>query len=116
MKLAVSAVVVLVPISAFSFAQTPANELTRQEIAEAYRLRSWPKERIKEIRGWSLSFKRINQERSPGVITVNYNAVAKKNDLCAEYHITDTMVPGTTPNIQIKPILVVEPSAVKACR
>ena len=101
------------------FRPTPQNEPTRQEIAEAYRNKAvivgWEKWRIKEIRGWSLHFKRVSEKRGLGILTRQYRAVAKRNGTCAEYQITDTMLltPG---NVQIKPILVVEPSGVTACR
>jgi hypothetical protein len=102
-----------------SLGQLTQNEPTRQEIAEAYRNKAvivgWEKWRIKEIRGWSLRFKRVSEKRGLGILTRQYRAVAKKNGSCAEYQITDTMLltPG---NVQIKPILVVEPSGVMACR
>ena len=69
----------------------------------------------KQIRGWKLHFKRISEKRSPGVITLKYDAAATKNGSCAEYEITDTMVlPPANP--QLRPILVVDPNGVKACR
>ena len=109
-----------------AFAQAPPNEPTKQEIAEAYRSKSgeggtsipgvrWERWRIKEVRGWKLHFKRVSEKRSPGVITLKYEAVAKKNGSCAEYEITDTMT-FPPPNPQMPPILVVEPNGVKACR
>lgn len=41
--------------------------------------------------------------------------MARKNQMCAEYRIVETMLfpPG---NPQIKPSLTVEPSGVKTCR
>ncbi len=107
-----------------AFAQPPQNEPTRQEIAEAYRSKSgeggtfipgvrWERWRIKEIRGWALRFKRTGEKRDPGILTREYQVLAKKNGSCAEYHITDTM--PLVPNLQIKPVLVVEPAGVRAC-
>ena len=100
------------------------SEPTKEEIAEAYRAKSgeggtfipgvrWERWRIKEIRGSKLHFNQTSEKRSPGVTTLNYEVVAKKNGSCAEYRITDTMSPL---NSQIKPILVVDPNGVKACR
>jgi len=40
---------------------------------------------------------------------------AKRNGSCSEYQITDTM-PLPPVNVQIRPILVVDPDGVKACR
>jgi hypothetical protein len=126
-NLSVSALVLLAAISAnLAFAQAPPNEPTRQEIAEAYKSKSggggtfipglqWERWRIKEIRGWKLHFRRISEKRSPGVTTLKYEAVAKKNGSCAEYQIADTMV-LPPPNPQMPPILVVDPNGVKACR
>lgn len=125
MKLSVPALLLLAATSAMLvFAQAPPNEPTKHEIAQAYRSKSggvgmiipgvqWERWRIKEIRGWKLHFKRISQKQSPGVITLMYEVVAKKNGSCAEYEITDTM---QLSNPQIKPILVVDPNGVKACR
>jgi hypothetical protein len=126
-KLSIWALMLLAAISAIgAFAQAPSNEPTKQEIAEAYRSKSgegstfipglrWERWRIKEIRGWKLRFSRISESRSPGVMILKYQAIAKKNGSCAEYQISDTIVvPPFNP--QIKPILVVEPSDVKACR
>jgi hypothetical protein len=109
-----------------SFSQTPQNEPTRQEIEQAYRSKSggggtfipglsWERWRIKEIRGWKLHFKRIGRQQSPGVMTVKYQAVGKKNGSCADYQVTETM-PFPPNNVQLKPILVVDPNGVKSCR
>jgi len=117
----------LAAISAtLSFAQAPPNEPTKQKIAEAYRSKlsgvgppilglQGERWRIKEIRGWKLHRKRLSENRNPGIMTVKYKAVAKKNGSCAEYQITDTM-PFPPDNVQLKPILVVEASGVTACR
>ena len=35
--------------------------------------------------------------------------------MCVEYHNTDTM-PSPPNNVRVKPILVIEPSGVMACR
>jgi hypothetical protein len=126
-KLSVPVLLLLAAISAtLTIAQVQPNEPTKQEIAEAHRSKSgeggtfipgvrWEKWRIKEIRGWSLRFKRVSEKSGLGLLTRKYRAVAQKNGSCVEYQITDTMLltPG---NVQIKPILVVEPSGVTACR
>ena len=105
--------------------QSIQNAPTRQEIAEAYRSKSgeggvfipavrWERWRIKEVRGWSLRFKRLKESRNVGVLTLEYKVLARKAGSCAEYHVTDTVpIPG---NVQIQPILVVDPGAVHACR
>jgi hypothetical protein len=109
-----------------SFGQSPQDEPTKREIEGAYKSKSggcgtfipgvcWERWRIKEIRRWSLHFKRVSERRGIGILTRQYQAVAKKNGSCVEYQITDTM-PFPEPNVQIKPILVVEPGGVTACR
>ena len=125
MKLSVPVLTLLAAISAITaFAQVQPNEPTKEEIAEAYRSKSgeggtfipgvrWERWRIKEIRGWKLHFKRISEKRSPGVLTLKYEAVAKKNGSCADYEITDTF---PFPPNYIRPILVVDPNGVKACK
>jgi hypothetical protein len=101
-------------------------EPTRREIAEAYRSKRgeggtlipgvrWEVWRIKEIRGWSLHFKRVSENRGVGILTREYQAVARKNGSCAEYQITDSM-PFPSGNVQIRPMLVVEPGGVRPCR
>ena len=50
-----------------------------------------------------------------GLQTRQYRAVAQKKGSCVVTQITDTM-PLQPNNVQIKPILVVEPSGVMACR
>lgn len=61
-----------------ALAQAPLNEPTKEEISQAYRSKSgevgtfipgarWGRWCIKNIRGWKLPFKRISEERSPGV-------------------------------------------------
>jgi len=125
-KLSIPALMLLAISATIAFAQAPPNEPTKEEIAEAYRSKSgeggtfipgvrWERWRIKEIRGWKLHFKRISEKRSPGVVTLKYQAVAKKNGSCADYQITDTMT-FPPPNPQMPPILVVDPNGVKACR
>jgi hypothetical protein len=69
---------------------------------------------VREIRGWQLHVKRIEQQDSAGVTTLWYWAVAKKSGSCAEYLITDTR--PSTANPQIKPALVVEPRPVRPCQ
>lgn len=124
-KLSIPTLVLLAAISAtVALAQVQPNEPTKEEIAEAYRSKSgeggtfipgvrWERWRIKEIRGWKLHFKRISEKRSSGVLTLKYEAVAKKNGSCADYEITDTF---PFPPNYIRPILVVDPNGVKACR
>jgi hypothetical protein len=104
--------------------------LTPQEIADAYRSKQgeggtfipglrrerW---RIKEVRGWSLKFKRLGEGRSVGVGSMSirghrYKVVAKKSDTCAEYHIIDRM--PVPPNPQISESLTVEPQGIHLCR
>lgn len=126
-KLNDAALVSLAAISvSFVFAQAPVDEPTKQEIAQAYRSKSggggptiprvqWERWRIKEIRGWKLHFKRISEKRSPGVVTLKYEAVARKNGSCADYQITDTMA-LPPPNPQMRPIFVVDPNGVRPCR
>jgi hypothetical protein len=75
----------------------------------------WERRRIKEIRGWSLHFKRVSEQRDVGILTRRYRALAKKNGSSAEYQITETM-PLPPANVQMKPILVVEPSDVTTCQ
>ncbi len=110
---------------ALAFGQSA--EPTKEEIAEAYRSKSggvvmlvppggqWEQRRINEIRGWKLKFTRISQKRFPGIRILKYHAVAKKNAMCADYQITDTM-PFGPPGPQIKPILAVDLNGVRACR
>ena len=107
-----------------------SDEPTPQEISDAYRSKQdeggtfipglrrerW---RIKEIRGWSLKFKRIGEGRSVGVGSMRirgrrYKAVAKKSDTCAEYHIIDRMPVPSNP--QIRESLTVEPQGIHLCR
>lgn len=108
-----------------AFAQSSQNEPTRREIAEAYRSKSreggvfipavrWERWRIREVRRWSLRFKRVKENRNVGVLTLDYQVVARKAGSCAEYHVTDTMpIPG---NVQIQSVLVVDRGGVHACR
>jgi len=69
-----------------SFSQSSQDRPTKKEIAAAYRSKSgegglpiirfrreqW---RIREIRGWSLNFKRVNEDREVGVVTLRYQAL-----------------------------------------
>ncbi len=109
--------------------QPSQGEPTRQEIEEAYRSKSGEggflipglrreTRRIKEIRGWSLKFKRLGEDRRAGILlTRRYRAVARKNTTCAEYRIIDTMpLPPPNPQIGIKPNVTVEPGSVAPCR
>lgn len=107
-----------------------SGEPTPQEISDAYRSKQgeggtfipglrWERWRIKEIRGWSLKFKRLGEGPSVGVGSLGirgrrYKAVAKKSDTCAEYHIIDRM--PVPPNPQIKESLTVEPQRIHLCR
>src|SRR5258708_3469911 len=81
-----------------SFGQVPQAEPTKQEVADAYRSKigevgtiipglAWERWRIKGIRGWSLRFKRVSEKRGVGILTLQYQAIAKKNGSCAEYQI-----------------------------
>jgi hypothetical protein len=101
-------------------------EPTRQEIAEAYHSKRaegasiipgirWEVWRIKEIRGWSLHFKRVSESRGVGILTRSYRVLARKSGSCAEYRVTDTL-PLPSGNVQIRPLLVVEPDGVRACQ
>jgi hypothetical protein len=124
---ALSGFVLMAAIDAgLSPGQTPPGEPTRQEIAEVYRSKAgeggtfipslrWERWRIREIRGWSLHFKRMSENRGPGILTREYRIIAKKNGLCSSYDITDTM-PLPPVNSQIRPLLVVEPKGVNSCR
>ncbi len=98
---------------------------TAPEITEAYRSKSgdhggvipglrWERWRIKEIRGWSLRFQRLSEKKAAGVLTRQYRVVARKNTTCAEYAITDVLPVHS--NVQIKPLLNVEPGQVSLCR
>lgn len=129
MKVTIAALASLAAFSAIlAFAQGQSDEPTRQEIAEAYRSKSggfatliphheWEHWRIRQIRGWKLHFKQISRKQSAGVRTLRYDVVAKRNQSCAKYQITDTM-PGTLPpNPHMPmPIVVVEPGGVTECR
>ena len=99
-------------------------EPTKEEIAKAYRSKSgeggtlvpgtrWERWRVKEIRGWKLRFHRTGESRSPGVVRLRYEVVARKNGACSTYQISDTIV-LPPPNPQLQPVLVVEP--VGPCR
>ena len=125
MKLLPLVVMSVAATTAITFGQSAHNEPTRQEIAEAYRSKSgeggifipavrWERWRIRDVRGWSLRFKRVKESRNIGVLTLEYTVLAKKAGSCAEYLVTDTVpIPG---NVQIQPVLVVDPGAVHACR
>jgi hypothetical protein len=108
-----------------AFSQMAQNEPGREEIAEAYRSKTggtrvmvpgleWETWRIKEIRGWKLRFRRINQKRLPGLMILTYKALAKNKGRCAEYRITDA-IPLVPTNPQMKPLLTVEPEEGKDC-
>lgn len=118
--------VVFVLAAGVLFGQGVKDEPTKKEITEAYRSKAgesvlliprvrWERWIIKEIRGWSLKFKRLSEDRYAGVLILRYQAVAKKNNNCAEYQIVDT-VAFPPMNQQIKPSLTVEPQGVKPCR
>jgi hypothetical protein len=113
---------IAVLLGAAAFGQTA--EPTTQEIEQAYRSKlggggiaglRWERWRTKEIRGWSLKFKRLSEKRAPGVMFLEYQAFARKNGSCAEYRIVETLLTAP-PNPQIRPGLAVEPEGVKACR
>jgi len=107
-----------------SFGQISQNEPTPQEIAHAYRSKAgeftpipgirWERWRIKEVRGWSLRFKRVCERRGLAILTREYRVSAKKNGSCAEYQITDTM-PLPPFNVPVKPAVIVEPGGLIAC-
>jgi hypothetical protein len=108
-----------------SLCQSPQEQPTKEEIAAAYRSKSgesdllivpfrWERWRVRQVRGWSLHFKRVKESRRVGVLTLEYHVTAKKGGSCAAYQITDTMPLG--PNSQIRPILVVEPDQTVACK
>ena len=111
-----------------SFSQSPQTEPTKQEIAKAYQSKSesggggmfipgvrWERWRVKEIRGWSLRFKRVLERRNLGLLTYQYRVVARRNGSCARYLVTDT-IPMGPGNVQMQRIVVVEPGDVTACR
>jgi hypothetical protein len=123
-KFSVPALILLAAIRAtVAFCQAPSDEPTGHEIEGAYRSKAggggwftWRERwRVKEIRGWTVRFSHERHDKYVGVQIAKYHAVAKKNGVCAEYQITDTMI-FTLPNPQMKPMLVVEPTGVKACR
>jgi len=74
----------------------------------------WEAWRIKEVRGWELRFKRVAEEKRVGLMTLKYRVIAKKNNVCAGYQITDTR---TFPpqNLQIPSSVVVDPSGLERC-
>jgi hypothetical protein len=122
--LRITALLAIMSVAPFS-GQTPQNEPTREEIEEAYKSKSgeggifipnvrWERWRIKEIRGWSLHFRRVKEKRGVGILTRQYQVIAKSVRMCAEYRITDTMPMGPG-NVQMRPILVVEPGGISAC-
>jgi hypothetical protein len=99
-------------------------EPTKDEIAEAYRSKSggggtlipgtrWERWRVMDIRGWKLRFHRVGESRSPGVVTLRYEAIARNTGACAMYQVTDTIV-LPPPNPQLKPVLAVRPTG--SCR
>lgn len=105
-------------------AQTKAP--STEEIAEAYRSKMWEggtiipglrweKFRITEIRGWSLKFQRQEAVRYPGILIMRYRVVARENQSCIDYDVSQT-VPRVAGNPQVKAGLVVNASAVRVCR
>jgi len=111
-----------------SFGQSLQGEPTKQEIAGAYRSKSesggggmfipgwrWERWRVKKIRGWSLRFKRVLEKRNLGLLTYQYQVVARSGGSCARYLVTDT-IPMGPGNAQMQRIVVVEPGDVTACR
>ncbi len=101
---------------------------TTEEIAAAYRSKTgeggllfpglrWERRRINKVRGWSLKFERLSQDRTISAMILRYRAVAKRNNTCAEYRITDRIpLPPPNPQIKLKPSLTVESSGVANCR
>ncbi len=97
---------------------------TEREISDAYRSKTgehativpgvrWETWAIRNIRGWSLKYKRLAQERQAGMITMKYRIIANQSGTCAEYRVIDRHVFG--PNPQMKSALTVEPQGVRAC-
>jgi hypothetical protein len=126
MKLSVLLAVFGIDLICCAIALGQIAEPTKTEIADAYRSKvaeggavipgiRWEKRRINQIRGWSLKFKRLHEDRAIGILILRYHALARKNLSCAEYQIIQTipLTPGTP---HIRPSLTVEPGGVTACR
>lgn len=107
------------------FSQIPRPP-TVKEITEAYRAKCgeyafvipglrWEVWRIREIRGWSLRFKRLSETRTAAILARNYRVVARQEGACAEYRIRET-APMPPMNTQIRPSLAVEEAGVRRCR
>jgi hypothetical protein len=107
-------------------AQAPTDPPTEHEIWEAYGSKagqgsswipglSWEARRINKIRGWKLKFKRLSQENQAGITLLRYQAIARKNNLCAEYQIRDKFPPPYLP-VPIKGTPDVEASRTGPCR
>jgi hypothetical protein len=88
MKLLPLVVMSVAATTAITFGQSAHNEPTRQEIAEAYRSKSgeggifipavrWERWRIRDVRGWSLRFKRVKESRNIGVLALEYTVREK---------------------------------------
>jgi hypothetical protein len=121
----VGVVMILAVSASRTFAQAAPDVATKQEIATAYRSKSgdvgtaipgrrWERWRIKQVRGWSLHFKRLSEERYVGVIIAKYREVAKKRSACLKYEITETIM-FPPQNVQFPPTLVVEPLGTPSC-
>jgi hypothetical protein len=117
---------VLLSVPRPASAQAPTDQPAEHEIWEAYRSKvaqggswipglSWEARRINKIRGWKLKFKRLSKENQAGITLLRYRAVAKKNNVCAEYQIRDKFPPPyLTPRIAGMPD--VEAGATGPCR
>ena len=112
-----------------TFSQATKDQPTRQEVERAYmskisgdstvfpriRWERWETGRIKEIRGWSIRFKRVGEEKWVGVRILRYRAVAKKGGTCAEYRVSDTF-PLLAMDRQEQRNIAVEAVGLASCR
>jgi hypothetical protein len=105
--------------------QAPAGEPKPYEIEHAFRskiasgglLVRWEMYRIKEVRGWSLKFKRVHEEKSAVLIRRRYQATAKKAGTCAGYTVVESIPLHPAPGPQVlRHTVTVEPSGVRSCR
>lgn len=70
--------------------------------------------RVRDIRGWRLSFKRLSQSAGPVATSTKTRVTARHGSTCAAYLVTDTVVFG---NPRVKPVLHVEPlGGAQPCR
>lgn len=118
------AVTILCCRTAFGQSAVPSID----EIETAYRSRGaevgtvipgvrWERWRIKEVREWSLKFKRVSQEPVAGMLIRQYRVIARSSNTCANYRVTERIpLPPPNPQIQIKPGVAVEQDGVGNCR